>query len=587
MKHGSVTSTAAQNDIKLKICCAMNQLNDLDSRSVGVAILQSLIEKSPDKLLHLIVEPFYTINPNLSALCRKELCLLMGCLGSKRANTALFHSKYLFKLISNLSKRSADSDSRVRDACGQSVAQITKRCVDSSTDPTRRQLIDKILKPILKQIEKCPSPHSITGNFICLSNVVLSASHHLRESHLDAICKCITSGIHHKRHCRSHIAMLLCIDKLIYIAHRSFINSAHFPPLLAILIDALSNNDWNVRHQAVTAIHSLGVCHRHQNPTVPQIEKHRDEITAHLERLKYDKVSNVRNVASETLTLWIDTECIDNEERPAEDTLNALNRADGLNAVTTTVDANIAADEVFGDKLESIPLETPWFDRHEKKDRDDGSAANQQHESDGSDHGVRDSAGGDGHSLMLQQQQLMLKTIQNLESYIRREVGGLKTRIHSVERDLQRIKVSQQNKEWMHENHRQNEARHCRQRETECAAKASVPTMKPTTRVELKSDKSNPIQSKNFQILQISNLSNPQFVKSNPIKSSNLESDPEPDASTNDQGTDAIDHQEPGSIANDQGANSITHDEANDKGAHSIAYGGSYLSTDLPAHSGK
>merc|ERR1719334_3091248 len=77
MKHGSLTSTAAQNDIKLKICCAMNQLNDLDSRSVGVSILHSLIEKCPDKLLHLIIEPFSTINSNLSALCRKELCLLI------------------------------------------------------------------------------------------------------------------------------------------------------------------------------------------------------------------------------------------------------------------------------------------------------------------------------------------------------------------------------------------------------------------------------------------------------------------------------------------------------------------------------
>lgn len=195
MKHGSVTNTAAQNDIKLKICCAMNQLNDLDSRSVGVSILRSFIEKCPDKLLHLVIEPFYTINSNLSALCRKELCLLIGYLGSERAHTTLFQNKFLFKLIANLSKRSTDSDSRVRGACGQSVGQITDRCVNNCADPTRRQqLIDKILKPMIKQIEKQSSPHAITGNFTCLSNVVAAASHHLKESHLDAICKCMLAN---------------------------------------------------------------------------------------------------------------------------------------------------------------------------------------------------------------------------------------------------------------------------------------------------------------------------------------------------------------------------------------------------------
>lgn len=268
--------------------------------------------------------------------------------------------------------------------------------------------------------------------------------------------------------------MLLCIDKLIYIAHRSFISSSHFPPLLAILIDGLSSNDWNVRHQSVTAIHSLGVSHYHQNPTVPQIEKHRDEIMAHLERLKYDKVSNVRNVASETLTLWMDTEndCV------ADNEMNGTNELKELNC--TTLDGDIDGDEILEDKLELISHEKPWFDRLEKKERDDGvnetgGNAHESGNSDNDDHGdhddrndrgVTDNVHGDSHSLLLQQQQLMLKTIQNLESYIRREVGGLKTRIHAVERDLQRMRVSQQNKEWMHENERQNDRQQiqCRKR---------------------------------------------------------------------------------------------------------------------------
>ena len=274
------------------------------------------------------------------------------------------------------------------------------------------------------------------------------------------------------------MSIILCIEKLIYITHRSFISSSHFPPLLAILIDGLSSNDWNVRHQSVTAIHSLGMSHYHQNPTVPQIEKHRDEIMAHLERLKYDKVSNVRNVASETLAIWMDTEndCIAENELTANGLTETdkVDKVKALRQATSTID--IGTDDIMEDKLDLISLEKPWYDRHERKDRDDGAngtglGSNEHDEcggSDHNDHGVidrvadrvtdhHDNEHGDGHSLLLQQQQLMLKTIQNLESYIRREVGGLKTRIHAVERDMQRIKVSQQNKEWMHENRRENE----------------------------------------------------------------------------------------------------------------------------------
>ena len=317
MKHRSLTCAPAQNEIKMKICHAMNQLNDIDSRSVGLSILRALIEKIPHKLLSLVIEPFSTINKDSSTMCRKEVCLLIGHLALHRATTPLFFKKYLLKLIRNLSKRAADSDARVRTACAQSVAQLTKQCVgcQQNDDTLKRQFLDKMLKSLSKSVEKGISPHSISGNLQCLSSLVLSAAHALHSTQIEAICECITGATPSKRHPQCHIAILVCIEKLLRVGHEAFAHSVHFTPSLAILIDALTSNDWNVRLQAVSAVRCLGESRLHQNNlSLPKIEAVRDEIMAHLDRLKFDKISNVRKAAADTLAIWNERDLDELEE---------------------------------------------------------------------------------------------------------------------------------------------------------------------------------------------------------------------------------------------------------------------------------
>ncbi len=41
----------------------------------------------------------------------------------------------------------------------------------------------------------------------------------------------------------------------------------------------------------------------------------------------------------------------------------------------------------------------------------------------------------------------MLKTMKNLELYIHKEISDMKSRIHSVERDMQAFKINYQNNE--------------------------------------------------------------------------------------------------------------------------------------------
>eukprot|EP01083_Nonionella_stella_P078814 215913_1 len=464
LKHGSLSISRAQNDIKIKICHAMNQLNDLDSRSVGVSLLHTITDKLPDKLLHLIIEPFYTINHDLKALCRKECALLIGYIGSKRGTTRTFY-KYLPKLVANLSRRAHDCDSRVREACGDSFGRITKQCIryTSATSSSAAQPIDKsderiskIMKPIIRNIEKCISPHSITGNFICLSNVVLAADAHLTMTHIITICKCIISNIINIRDARTHVSLLFCIDKLMMVAAplissttksnqnplkklKNADNTDYFCALLAIIMDGLANKDWNVRIHSVKAIHTVGLVFAHIE-NKPEIDSNRMEILAHLERMKYDKISNVRNAATMALSVWIDIDQDTNEHLPHE--LNDANNHD-QDAVVDVVPSIDIKELQLKDALEK-----PWFDKKEAIATDTEMMKEEKECDD------------NGTALILQQQQLMLKTIKNLESYIHREIGSIKSRVHSVERDLQRIKELQQNDEWMRDNAKANDAAH-------------------------------------------------------------------------------------------------------------------------------
>merc|ERR1712154_715205 len=84
-------------------------------------------------------------------------------------------------------------------------------------------------------------------------------------------------------------------------------NTDYFSALLAIIMDGLSNNDWNVRNQALKGIHSVGVIFANITDK-PEIDNNRNEILAHLERLKYDKISNVRSTAISALAIWTEIE---------------------------------------------------------------------------------------------------------------------------------------------------------------------------------------------------------------------------------------------------------------------------------------
>eukprot|EP01084_Bolivina_argentea_P312564 541141_1 len=276
IKYGSLTTSKAQNEIKIKICNAMNQLNDIDSRSVGLNILHTIIESIPEKLLHLIIEPFFSthINNELKALCRKEIALLIGYIGSKRGDTQLFY-KHLNKLLLTLCKRASDTDSRVRDACGDSFGRITKQTIRYTqlNNKNCNECINKIIKPIIKTVSKCISPLSVTGNFICLSNVILSSDNYLNIQHIIIICKCIISNIINIRDSKTHCSLLLCIEKLMIVAtplissttkneinnKNSEENTDYFSALLAIIMDGLSNNDWNVRNYALKAIYAISI----------------------------------------------------------------------------------------------------------------------------------------------------------------------------------------------------------------------------------------------------------------------------------------------------------------------------------------
>ena len=452
IKYGTLTTVSAQNEIKIKIYNAINQLNDIDSRSVGLSILHSIIDNLPNKLLNLIIEPFYTINSDLKALCRKEIALLIGYICSKYAISYHFY-KYLPKLVTNLSKRAKDCDSRVRNACGESFAKITKSCLKFIANyhnndkiiniSNTNELILKIIKPIIKTIEKCISPDSINGNFICLSNVILSADNYLINQHIIIICKCIISNIINIRDSKTHVSLLICIEKLIITSMSKLLiitsstniddnkhDDNYFDALLAIIIDGLSNNDWNVRNHSLKALHSLALILIDNNNSkyISFYKKYCNEIIAHLQRLKYDKISNVRNTAIMVLSIWSQPPKVENEQNDAgdPDRNNDQSHIIELNEIT----------------------EKPWFDNNDNNhnDSNNGEELEEKRKEYENNHDNNNNA------LILEQQQLIFKSIKNLESYIRREIGSIKSRIHCVERDLKQFKITQQNNEWINEN---------------------------------------------------------------------------------------------------------------------------------------
>ena len=80
---------------------------------------------------------------------------------------------HLLKLIRNLSKRAADGLRAVCGAAGQAV-----RGLQAERRRDAEAVFGKMVKSLRRTIDKGPSPHSISGNLLCLSSLVLLAARH-------------------------------------------------------------------------------------------------------------------------------------------------------------------------------------------------------------------------------------------------------------------------------------------------------------------------------------------------------------------------------------------------------------------------
>lgn len=578
MKHGSLTTPGAKHEIRIKICTALNQLNDSDARCVGLDVLRKIITNIDAPLLPLVFNCLYPLsketsmthtshnssrmidaNPRnrisfnnhnhqfmIKPLCRKEYALLYGYIATQRGNTKQVF-KSLSKLCHSLLRASHDNDNRVRIACADSFAKITKcainyqieHCDLDSKYKTESYfnaidgVLNRICRPIYKSFieKKSTHPFMIAGNLLCLSAIIEAADSNLSIYQIKHMSQAMLGCVNSIRDQKSHVELLKCIQTLIVCAgtiitgHKSQFNGSGnqlnndidiFSSILAIIMDSFSHNDWMVRNAGLNAIHAIGLIFGSVKDK-PEIESNRQEIMAHLQRLRFDKVSNVRKTATIAQTVWsVSINNKNNKQNNSQDSMmNHISTASMKRVTLPSLDKiknkycnnqRARSAGAVNDLNNPMPEETeldleiqemthrPWFDtksqidsKHELKKQESShgllSASSKSFdESVSKEEKTNDAAivrpitpavatdnveivneqhlhANKLHKQLLQQQQLMLKSMKNLESFVKREISEIKSRVHTVERDVHRFLIDKQN-ENQNQNQTQTQTQH-------------------------------------------------------------------------------------------------------------------------------
>ncbi|ETO28221.1 hypothetical protein RFI_08912 [Reticulomyxa filosa] len=447
LKHGNLTSSAARHELQICICNALNQLNDNDARSNGVKTLQNIVVNIDHKLLPLLLECMYPVNGDQKQMCRKEYAHLFAFIAMKKYNCPEFVDN-VFKMCKNLCQRAQDSDKSVRNACGNAAGEITKYALEYVGKDKAVEMLNKILKaPIISLEKNACNPFCFSGIFEVISFVIINANINIclqAEKLSQLLLKYITTV----RDKNGHIELLVCIEKLIQFGVEQV--KDHLSSFIVVILDSLNSKEWMIRKQAIQCLHCLALIFPNAQNKQEISDQFLKDIVAHLERLKFDKIPKVRTDAAVALAAWTNT--VEN--------INVKNQNPAILPTENIESVNLT--QVSQDTISDEMLNKPWFDQSEEKSIDDSQKTEPvvNDSTNNSNCGIfqskslDDNAGTNAtnsknnnqntafYKQWLQQQQLMLKSIKELEHYVRSEISEMKSRIHSIERQIKGATVN-------------------------------------------------------------------------------------------------------------------------------------------------
>jgi len=292
-------SKRAKAKIQAKVLQALNKLIDVDTRKVGTRTVINILSSIAPQTLPMILSCLYHIDWNAKPLCRREYILLIGeAIRIHGSNL----EKNLSRIINNLVKRCQDADSRVREACADTFADLVTFAIP-------RQKFDEVISSVFNSLFKvCQKADSFAkaGASQALQSIFLEMD--------TEVCFYVSTLCPRLLNCWATNQKKVQIHQLS--ACRALIDKGKIsvcpwlPEFLAIFVDHGRSSDWLVREQSILCLKSVAQTFRSKPEENIQkiLSGSFSEIHCLLEKLRFDKIVNVRNEAAKCLKIWTSTQ---------------------------------------------------------------------------------------------------------------------------------------------------------------------------------------------------------------------------------------------------------------------------------------
>ncbi|KAI3753902.1 hypothetical protein L2E82_25967 [Cichorium intybus] len=277
-------------ELKQRILTSLSKLSDRDTHQIAVEDLEKIIQTlSPDGITMLLNSLYEATNDANKPAVKKEAIRLLFFVCSTHTESAASH---LTKIIAHIVKRLKDSDSGVKDACRESIGQLSSLYLKGDGSDNIGSVVSLFVKPLFEALND-QNKGVQAGSAMCMAKMVEMASDP-PISAFQKLCSRICKYLHNP----NFLAKAALLQVVSSLSQVGAISSQGLELLLQSIHDCLNNTDWATRKAAADALNALAL---HSSNLITG--KTSSTITA-LEACRFDKIKPARDSIVEALQQW-------------------------------------------------------------------------------------------------------------------------------------------------------------------------------------------------------------------------------------------------------------------------------------------
>ncbi|XP_022926186.1 TORTIFOLIA1-like protein 2 [Cucurbita moschata] len=288
-------------ELKQKVVLALNKLADRDTYQIGYDELEKTAECIAPDMIPPFLSCILDIDSEQKSAVRQECIRLMGTLAKSHEGLIRPH---LRRIVGSIVKRLKDSDSAVRDACGETCGVLASKLI--SVGDESDEVFVTLVKPIFEGLGE-QHKQMQTGSAFCLARIIDNT----QDPPVSILQRMLarTTKLLKNPHFMGKPAVIDLNRSIIQAggaSNRNVLSAA----MLGIQ-EALKNSDWTTRKAASVALGDIATS------CGSFLGSFKASCTQSLESCRFDKVKPVRDIVLQTLQYWNNVQGPDTPE-PSE-----------------------------------------------------------------------------------------------------------------------------------------------------------------------------------------------------------------------------------------------------------------------------